>query len=310
MRALPSLLVLFSLPIPVHAGQDRDTIPIEATHVRGGVFAIFGTGANQAVSLGDEGVLVVDAGYAELGDRILEAIRKLDAKHPDRGLTYLIDTHWHFDHTGANGVYARAGATVIAHEQTGSLLAEDQTMPALGGLEVPAAAPQARPALLFSSRVELPWSRGVVEIVHAPRAHTGGDAVVYFRDADVVHLGDLYFNGMYPFIDVDHGGSLPGLVSALDGVLSSTTDSTLFIPGHGPLGDRVSLEGYTEMLRTVDQRVSAMIERGLTRRQVIESKPTADLDSVWSRGGGFNEPDVWVGLVYDGYPVGGPRPLL
>jgi cyclase len=310
MRAPLALLLLVSLPLPLDARQDWDAIPVEATHIRGSVFAIFGTGANQAISTGTDGLLVVDAGYEELGDRLLGVIRSLDGNSWDRGRTYLLDTHWHFDHTGANAIYAQAGATVLAHEQTASLLAEDQTMPALGDLEVAAAVPSARPALVFSSRLELWLNGGVVDIIHAPGAHTAGDAVVHFRDADVMHLGDLFFNGMYPFIDVDHGGSLEGLVSALDELLSSTTDSTLFIPGHGPLGDRADLEGYTEMLRTVHQRVSAMIGRGFTRLQVIESRPTADLDSVWSRSGGFTEPDVWVGLVYDGYAVGGVPRLL
>lgn len=310
MRASLILLLVVSLPAPLDARQDWDAIPVAATHVRESVFAIFGTGANQAIYLGKEGVLVVDAGHAELGDRLFQLIRSLVGDAWDDGRTYLVDTHWHFDHTGANAVYARAGATLLAHEKTASLLAQDQTMHALDDLEVAAAAPDARPTLVFSSRLELPLNGGVVDIVHAPGAHTEGDVVVYFRDADVMHLGDLFFNGMYPFIDVDHGGSLEGLVSALDEVLSSTTDSTLFIPGHGPVGDRVTLEGYAEMLRTVHQRISVLVERGLTRHQVIESRPTADLDSVWGGSGGFSEPDVWVGLVYDGYAVGGARPLL
>jgi glyoxylase-like metal-dependent hydrolase (beta-lactamase superfamily II) len=286
---------------PVQARQEWDAISVRTTHVRGSVYAIFGTGANQAISVGGDQLLVVDAGYAELGDRLLEAIRALPASGAGAAPFYLVNTHWHFDHTGANAVFAEAGATIVAHEATAPLMATDQSMPALGGLEVPAAPPDARPALVFSTSMGIPRGTDVVEVAHAPSAHSAGDAVVYFRDADVVHVGDLFFNGMYPFIDVDHGGTLKGLVSALEGVLSCTGPSTLYIPGHGPLADRADLEDYTATLRTVHRRISSMIERGLTRAEVIASKPTADLDARWRRGGGFNDPDAWVGLAYDGY---------
>ncbi len=307
-RACGTLLLVAGLSTPVHARQDWAAIPVATTHVRGSVHAVFGTGANQAVSVEGDGLLVVDAGYAELGDRLLAAIQQLGATEASLSPRYLVNTHWHFDHTGANAVYVEAGATVVAHEETASLMAADQTMPALGGLNVPATPSEARPALVFSSRMAIPWGAGVVEVFHAPSAHSAGDAVVYFRDADVVHMGDLFFSGMYPFIDVDHGGTLEGLVTALEDILSRTGPSTLYIPGHGPLGDRAGLEDYTAMLRTVHERISPMIGRGLTRAEVIGAKLTADLDARWSRGGGFNDPDAWVGLVYDGYvpPIHGP----
>ena len=137
-------------------------------------------------------------------------------------------------------------------------------------------------------------------MVHMPEAHSDGDAIVHFRDADVIHTGDIFFNVHYPFIDVDYGGNLEGMVNALDEILAHARPTALFIPGHGPLADRSDLESYTSMLRTVAQRVRAMVDEGRTREEVIGARPTAEFDEAWGATGGFAVPDFWVGLVYDG----------
>jgi glyoxylase-like metal-dependent hydrolase (beta-lactamase superfamily II) len=144
----------------------------------------------------------------------------------------------------------------------------------------------------------------LIHLVHMPPAHTDGDVIVHFRDADVVHMGDLFFNGMYPFIDVDFGGNLTGMIQAVQEVLDHTNETTLFIPGHGPLASREDLVSYAEMLRTVHDRVRTLLDEGKTREEIVAGKPTADLDPVWVRQPGSREADFFVGLVHDGMVKG------
>ncbi len=320
-KVLTFCLGLILLPGPDgHAQQDWDAVEIRVTPLRGGVYMIAAAGGNLGVFLGPDGVLVVDSDYAELSERILSTVKELAAREvepgehaenpaeahpPNHALRFLVNTHWHFDHTSGNENFAKAGALLIAHEGVGRLLAEDQVMHALGGREVPAAPLSARPAITFNDRMNLAWNGDLIHLVHMADAHTDGDLIVHFRDADVIHMGDIFFNGMYPFIDVDNGGNLPGMVRALEEVLAHSNETTLFIPGHGPLADRGDLQTYADMLRTVRDRVQALIDAGKTRQEVIGEKPTADLDSVWGAQGGFLEADFWVGLVYDGMAGGG-----
>jgi len=310
-QSLTALVVGLTLSMggPAHAQQDWNAVEIQVTPLPSGVHMITAGGGNLAVFTGPDGVLMVDADYAELSERIAaavgEAVAAADGSDP--ALRYLVNTHWHFDHTSGNESFVRAGATLIAHEGVGRLLAEDQVMNALGGREVPAAPILARPTLTFNDRMNLEFNGDVIHLVHMADAHTDGDIIVHFRDADVIHMGDLFFNGMYPFSDIDNGGNLPGMVRALEEVLAHSGETTLFIPGHGPLAERADLQVYAEMLSTVRDRVQILIEAGKTRAEVIAEKPTAEFDADWGGESSFLEPDRWVGLVYDGM-VGG-RPL-
>ena len=300
-----SLLCLGLLSLihcPLDAQRNWDAVEIEVTALRGGVHMLSAAGGNLGVFVGPDGTLFVDGDYAEMSERILARATALAREVPDADptLRYLVNTHWHFDHTSGNEAFAKAGAVIIAHEGVGRLLADDQVMPALGGREVAAAPVQARPVMTFNDRLNMAFNGDLLHFVHLPGAHTDGDVIVHFRDADVIHMGDLFFNGTYPFIDVDHGGNLPGMVGALEEVLAHSNETTLFIPGHGPLADREDLRAYTDMLRTVLDRVQALIDGGKTREEVIAERPTADLDETWGGEGGFRDAEFWVGLVYDG----------
>jgi glyoxylase-like metal-dependent hydrolase (beta-lactamase superfamily II) len=286
---------------PQAARQDLSQAVLEITPVRGGVFVISGGGGNVGAFLGEDGVLLVDASYAQLTDRILGMVRELcerEAANPT--IRYLVNTHWHFDHTGGNENMAAAGALIIAQENVLRLLAADQVMTALGNREVPAAPQSARPRLTFSDRINLSWNGDLIHIVHVPNAHTDGDAIVHFRDANVVHTGDIFFNGTYPYIDIDNGGNIGGMIDAVDEILAHSSETMLFIPGHGPLATRQDLADYRNMLTTVRHRIQDLIERGKSRQEVIAAKPTADLDDQWSQPGSWPDPSFWVGLVYDG----------
>jgi len=298
-RITIAMLCLLPLPVSLPAQTDWDAVEIRVEPLGGGVHMVAAAGGNLAAFVGPDGTLLVDADYAEMSERILEAMAGFaDPGNPH--VRFLVNTHWHFDHTGGNATFARGGATIIAHEGVRRLLAENQVMDALGGREIPAAPPEARPVISFNDRLNLDWNGDVVHVVHVPPAHTDGDAIVHFRDADVVHVGDLFFNGMDPFIDVDHGGTIAGMVAALEDVLAHTRETTRFIPGHGPLAQRGDLLGYVEMLRTVRDRVGALVGEGKSREETIQARPTKDLDPTWVRGADSREADFFVGLVYDG----------
>jgi len=307
-------------PLPARAQTDWDSVPIRVTPLRGGVHMLSAAGGNLAVFLGPDGTLVVDSDYAQLTERILATIGDLPAKmggaegaagppvaggRIDPTIRFLANTHWHFDHTGGNENFARAGAIIVAHEAVARLMAEDQVLTALGGREVPAAGKVALPVITFNDRLNLAWNGDLIHLVHMPLAHSDGDVIVHFRDADVVHMGDLFFNGMYPYIDVDFGGNLAGMVRATKEVLDHSNETTLFIPGHGSLATRSDLLAYHEMLRTTLERIQPLVEAGRTREEVIAAKPTADLDAAWVREPGSEEADFFVGLVYDGMVKGG-----
>ena len=179
-------------------------------------------------------------------------------------------------------------------------------MARLGDRLVPAAPVRGRPRLTFNDRINLSWNQDLIHVVHMPNAHSNGDVIVHIRDADVVHMGDI-LNDNYPFIDLDFDGDIGGMIRAVDEVLAHSRESTLFIPGHGPLTDRADLLRYRDMLATVRDRVQAMIDRGMTRQEVIEAKPTADLDAVWSGG---ESADPFVGLVYDAIVESSPSGAL
>ena len=305
LRFVASLILAFLLGSQdnpsLHAQTDPAQVPIQVEAVRGGVHMVSGAGGNLAVFVGADGTFLVDADYAELSSRILEVVRNLaEDADGDPSLRYVVNTHWHFDHTGGNGPMARAGAVLVAHENVQRMMAEDRVLESLGGRAVPAAPPEALPILTFKDRLNLSWNGDLIHVVHMPAAHSSGDAIVHFRDADVIHMGDIFFNGMYPFIDVDFGGDIRGMVLAIQEALAHTNETTLFIPGHGPLATRGDLQDYGEMLGTVRDRIGGMIAEGKTREEVVAAQPTADFDAEWAAEGAFLQPDVWVGLVFDG----------
>ncbi|MBT8397368.1 MAG: MBL fold metallo-hydrolase [Gemmatimonadetes bacterium] len=298
---LPFFLILcLSPPGGVQGLQDWDSVEIQVSPIRGGVNFVTAAGGNLAAFVGPDGVLVVDADYAEMSDRLISTVKELAGS--DTGIRFLVNTHWHFDHTSGNEAFAAAGATIIAHEGVARLLSADQVMAAVGGREVPAAPESARPSITFNDRMNLTLNGDVIHMVHMPDAHSNGDVIVHFRDADVIHMGDLFFNGRYPFIDVDQGGNISGMIQAVEEVLDHSLESTVFIPGHGPLADRDNLLAYREMLTTVRDRVRALLDAGMSRDEVIAEKPTEDLDEIW--GSGLTG-DRLVGLVFDGMSRGG-----
>jgi glyoxylase-like metal-dependent hydrolase (beta-lactamase superfamily II) len=199
------------------------------------------------------------------------------------------------DHTGGNENIGKGGTIIVAHDNVRKRLAKGQFMKVFNA-NIPPSPPKALPVITFADSVTFHWNDETLEVVHARSAHTDGDAVIYFKSTNVVHVGDLFFNGIYPFIDAESGGSMEGVIAGVEEVLGRIDDKTKVIPGHGPLGNKTDLKAYRDMLATVHESMTKLIEAGKNIDEIIAAKPTADFDAKW--GGGFLKPDQWVRIVY------------
>jgi cyclase len=283
-------VLFFGLP-PAALAQNPDSVPILTERLAEGVYALRGQGGNIGLAVGVDAVFVVDDQFAPLTPKILAAIAALT----DRPVRFVLNTHWHFDHTGGNENMGKAGALLVAHDNVRRRMSTRQFIEFLER-EEPASPPGALPIVTFSDAVTFHINDDEVTAVHLPAAHTDGDAAVYFRRANVVHLGDVYVRYGYPFIDLSSGGSLSGMVRGVDRMLALINDSTKVIPGHGATADRTALRAYREMLATVRDRVHRQVASGASLEQVIASRPTAAFDAAW--GGGFIKPDDFVRFAY------------
>ncbi len=297
-RKIRMSVILFLVLILAGAGttseaQDFSKVQIQTEHVTGNISVLTGGGGNVGVSTGNDGVLLIDASYAPLADRIRAAVAALSGK-PVR---FVVNTHWHQDHTGGDDAFARAGAVIVAQENVRKRVGTAQyneffkrTTPPLPG--------SALPMVTFSRDITFHLNGDEIAVFHINPAHTDGDAVVQFRKSNVIHTGDLYFNGMYPFIDVSAGGSIDGMIAASDRLLRLCDGKTKVIPGHGPLSDREGLAAYRAMLAAIRDRVVDGIRAGKTLDEIVASRPTQAFDPVWGKG--FMKPDLFVKIVHAG----------
>ena len=288
---LTAVLALAAAPV-VAQPQDFSKVEIKAEKVAEGVYMLTGAGGNVGLSVGQDGAFVVDAQFAPLTDKILAAIRTINPA-PVR---FVVNTHVHSDHVGGNENMGRAGAILVAHENVRKRMSVEQ-FNATFNRKTPPAPESALPVLTFTDAVTLHWNGDDIQVTHVPPAHTDGDAYVRFVRADVVHMGDLFFNGGYPFVDVSSGGRIDGVIAAADQVLAATGEKTRIIPGHGPLASRADLQAYRDTLRTLRDRIAKLKAEGRSRDEVIAARPTADHDA--ELGTGFMKGDVFTGLVYD-----------
>ena len=295
LRYIAALGVLFMGLPPAAWAQNPDSVRILTERLGDGIYALRGQGGNIGLAVGVDAVFVVDDQFAPLTPKILAAIAALT----DRPVRFVLNTHWHFDHTGGNENMGKVGALLVAHENVRRRMSTRQFIEFLNREEL-ASPPGALPIVTFSDAVTFHINGDDVTAFHLPAAHTDGDAAVYFRRANVVHLGDVYVRYGYPFIDLSSGGSLSGMVRGVDHVLSLINDSTKVIPGHGATGDRTALRAYRDMLATVRDRVHRQVKSGASLEQVLASKPTAAFDAAW--GGGFIKPDDFVRFAYADVP--------
>ncbi len=270
------------------------TTPIKTTKLYDNVYLLQGQGGNMALQTGPDGNLLIDASFATQVPRIREVVASL-SKVPADAPGILINTHWHGDHTGGNEAMYEAGYTIIAHENTRKRLSTPQTVKYFHVTTMPAMT-GAWPTITFEHEMCIWHNDDQLDLVHYDPAHTDTDIYVHFHKANVLHVGDTWFNNFYPFIDEDSGGSIGGMIRAAEKSLAVGDKDTKIIPGHGPLGTKAELQSFHNMLATVREKVAALKTAGASEQEAIDKKPTAELDAVWGKG--FLKPDDFVGIVY------------
>jgi glyoxylase-like metal-dependent hydrolase (beta-lactamase superfamily II) len=290
-----NLLVVtgISLVAAVAYGQERDfdKVTIKTTKITDSVYMLEGAGGNIGVSVGDDGVVVIDDQFAPLTPKIQAAITAISPKP----IKFVLNTHWHGDHVGGNENLASAGAVIVAHDNVRKRMSVGQFMEVMKA-QVPPAPPKALPVVTFTTDVTLHLNGEDLHIVSVGPAHTDGDAIVVFPKAKVVHMGDTFMTISYPFVDLGSGGNLDGYVSAADKVLGMVDASFKIIPGHGVLSGKTELKAWRDMVAAISARVKKQIAAGKTLEAIQKQKLTAEWDEKW--GQGFIKPDQVVEFAF------------
>jgi glyoxylase-like metal-dependent hydrolase (beta-lactamase superfamily II) len=277
----------------VQARADAAKAKITTQKLRGNVSVLIGSGGNIAVLPGPQGKLLVDTGISTSRPQITDALTAISADP----IEHLINTHWHYDHTDGNSWIHSVGATIIAHEKTRFRLSNPQTI-VLFNATFPALPADALPTLLFTDEHLLTTNGETLHLQHYDPAHTDTDISVHFTGADVLHTGDTWFNGAYPFIDYSTGGHIDGMIRATKRNLATGTDSTIIIPGHGPVGNKTQLSDSYDMLTAIREKIAALKQQGKSADEAVAAKPTAQFDDRFAKG--FVTPEMFVKLVYQG----------
>ena len=278
-------------PAPKAAEAERAGLRVQP--VRPGINVVVGAGGNVVAWSGAEGVVLIDSGLAAQSNELFDAIARVAAGP----LRFVVNTHGHADHTGGNELAAQKGAVLIGHETLRERGGRDPGVPAGVG-ESGTLAPGARPVLTTTDTLALHLNGERLDVFHVADAHTSSDLVVRWAQADVVALGDIYWNGQYPFVDREAGGSLAGLVAAVEAVLARATSRTVIVPGHGAVSSRAELAAYRDMLVAVGRKVREAIEQGRQVDEIVAARPTAEFDARFARPGAFVAPDDFVRNVY------------
>ena len=286
------LITAFSIALAIPGISYAQNPKLEVTTLTENLYMLSGQGGgNIGLMTGPDGTFLIDDQVAPVGPALMEAIKTLGGDKP----RLLLNTHYHSDHTGGNEAIGKAGTTIISHDNARKRLAEGTTLKAFNVTNPPAPA-AALPIITFSATLHLHINGDTLRTVHFPNAHTDGDSVIYFEKSNVVHTGDIFFNGLYPFIDVNNGGNLIGTIQAVEKLIATTDENTKIIPGHGPLATRADLIAYQDMLTFANASMRDLKKAGKTLEEAIAANPLVDYDAKW--GGGIFTTEVWIGLLY------------
>jgi glyoxylase-like metal-dependent hydrolase (beta-lactamase superfamily II) len=286
------LLLLTASVAPLAAQTNYDTVRVQTIPAGPGVHMLIGSGGNIALAVGEDYAFLVDDQFAPLTPKILAAVKAVTSKP----VKFLVNTHWHGDHSGGNENIANTGVIIVAHDNVRTRMSAEHFNSILNS-RTPASPKGALPVVTFGETMTFHAGGETIHVVHVPPAHTDGDAIVHFTRANTLHMGDLFFNGRYPFVDVSSGGSFEGVIGAVNAALAYVNETTKVIPGHGAMATRADLVAYRDVMVKIRDRVAALIKQGMTKEQVIAAKPTAEWDATW--GTGFMKPAVFLGIVYD-----------
>ena len=284
------LVLLLLIAVPVNAQQpDWSQVQIKATKVAGNVYMLEGAGGNIGVSVGADGILIVDDQFAPLADKIKASLKSLN---PGK-LRFILNTHFHGDHTGGNVAFGPEG-TIIAHDNVRKRLSTDQYS-SIFKRSTPASPKEALPVITFNHSLTVHFNGEEIRAIHFPQGHTDGDSVIFFTASNVVHLGDDFFAGRFPFVDIDSGGSVEGLTKNIGELIGKIPPTAKLIPGHGPISTLDDLKLYHRMLvETTD-----IVRKKIAAKKTLDDIKKEGLPAEWnSWGTGFIKTDLWLELIY------------
>ncbi len=280
-------LILFSLT--AYAGDAK----VSSVSISDKLYMLSGKGGNIGLFIGNDGTFMIDDQYAPMTEKIISAIKSVGGTYP----RFLINTHYHGDHTGGNEKLGKGGTLIFSHDNVRERLRLGSFIEAFK-MKRDSVPPEGLPVVTFSTDMSFHLNGDTVQAIHSPNAHSDGDSYIYFKSANVIHAGDLFFNGFYPFIDVKHGGSLKGMIKGVEMMLQLADKTTKIIPGHGPLGNKKQLNAYHEMLVTAYERLRKLKAEGKTAKEAVAEKPLKDLDPIWGKG--LFKSDRWIEIIYSG----------
>ena len=259
-----------------------------------GVYMMLGAGGNLGVSVGQDGVFIIDDQFAPMTEKIIAAVGAIT----DQPVKYVFNTHWHGDHTGGNENFGKAGAIIVAHDNVRERMSKEQFVAAFNS-KVDPAPEVALPVITFAQNMTFHLNEDTIHIVHVGNAHTDGDSIIYFESADVLHMGDTFFRtGGYPFIDVSSGGSIDGAIEALDKGIELSGPQTKVIPGHGPLGTQADMIAMRDALTNMRAQVAELVDKGMDLEAIVAANPLAAYEKDW--GGRMLKGSDMVNIIYAG----------
>jgi cyclase len=290
-----SLLVFLGLMLAAGGAraqqEDFSKVTIKTTKLTESIYMLEGAGGNIGVSVGEDGVIVIDDQYAPLTGKIQEAISKLSSKP----IRFVINTHWHGDHVGGNENLANVGSVIIAHENVRKRMSSEQFVQ-LMNRKFPPSPPKALPIVTFTTDITLHFNGEDIHVMHVDSTHTDGDSIIIFPKSKVIHMGDTYMSISYPFADLSSGGSFDGFIATSDKVVGMSDATTKIIPGHGGLSDKAELKAWHDMLVEIRAAVKKQADAGKSLDAIKQAKLTARWDEKW--GGKFIKPDQVVEFAF------------
>jgi len=286
-----SIIIFMGLTGITSAQNKYDEVQIITTKVADGIYMLQGAGGNIGVSAGEDGIFMIDDQFSPLTPKILEALSIISPKP----IKFIINTHWHFDHTGGNENLGKMGVVIVAHDNVYKRLSTDQFMKDFNR-DVPAAPKAALPMVSFNDEATFHMNGLHILARHYAHSHTDGDSIIFFKNKNVIHMGDIFFNGHYPYTDSGSGGSIYGMIDTVADILRQIDDTTKIIPGHGPLANKQDLQHYHDMMVQVVDLLAPLAKKGLSIDEATKRNPLKDLNDEW--GDGFLKPDMFLKIIY------------
>lgn len=281
-----------SLSVQAQSDDRFRDVQINAIQVADNLYMLTGQGGNIGLSVGEDGAVLIDDQFAPLSAKIKAAVAKIT----DKPIQFIINTHWHGDHTGGNQNFAGDGALIVAHDNVRKRMSIENTN-TLSGQATPPSPDGALPVITFNESMTFHLNGEEAAVIHLPNSHTDGDSIIHFRKSNVIHTGDIFFHGAFPFIDINSKGSINGIIKSLQHIISIADDATKIIPGHGQLADKKAIEKDLQVLISARDRIQKLINEGKSLDQVKAANPVREYAD--SYGNGFIKTDIFIGLVYN-----------